>query len=185
MRPLLVLAGLLLASQAHAIPFTATIGPLFELVGGSETADNLDDIDPFVFGFLGLPSPDVGVSTFYLSVEFVNIDLDGADEFFEVTVNGQDTGITSEPETISFDGDTDDTGDFLLPIAFATFGGFSGGALEVILNPSLVGDQGVDFGYLRGTVTASVSYEAVPEPTTTLLFATGLLGLALRRRLSA
>ena len=173
MRPLLVLAGLLLASQAHAIPFTATIGPLFELVGGSETADNLDDIDPFVFGFLGLPSPDVGVSTFYLSVDF------------EVTVNGQDTGITSEPETISFDGDTDDTGDFLLPIAFATFGGFSGGALEVILNPSLVGDQGVDFGYLRGTVTASVSYEAVPEPTTTLLFATGLLGLALRRRLSA
>jgi len=138
--------SLLMGTALPVTAITADFGPIREDTSESDT---------FSTTINNLPAP--AESSFDLDVTFFdNIDLDQSSEFLNIIVEGSDTGLDSEPETITGGSGDDTEGNF--QVQDVPFQGFSGGDLALKFEASNE-VQGIDGDSdLKGNIT----YQAVP-----------------------
>ncbi|MGB0905442.1 MAG: VPLPA-CTERM sorting domain-containing protein [Mangrovicoccus sp.] len=121
------------------------------------------------------------------------MDLNGADEFFTVKINGVTTGAVTQLRNLKIADPYDSRGAFTFTINTSDIGGFSGQDLIIRLRPS------AEMGYYApdsplnavlgpfetGRVALKLSYDTIPLPAGLVLLGSGLGALALRKNRKA
>jgi hypothetical protein len=146
----------------------------------SVTANEFADVQPTPPLTLSIPAAATAVGPATLTIEACG-DFDRADEYMSVTVDGVNFGnlFNNDPSDDRFNSVTDSAQNYVPKTDWAsiTLGELTGmqtdGFVTVYLQFYLVNDGSGEY------VTATLAYEATPEPATALL---GLLALPLVRR---